>query len=282
MLRLLQYRQHLWTMVHWQSWLEPYWFRSSVSNASQCGWRYWSCLLGSRKRPAAAWKFDARLWSISHCFAGRVSRFWSYLLEQKREETVSLWRCNAHYIFFPPSPFRADLSFQSDTIIPGIGFQSGNAWWTPGAVPTFLSAVHGFYNLVIMVTSSEGRASECPSTCLDDPGENPLNCPEDCGTVKIPLDFLLYLYPPLYYCRIGCANVESSSSGISTFRDTSGYYGHLQENPATVPALPGTEDKWQYDSPGTGTPLFHTYISETEFVFLSLFWSSRHHLRMPW
>ena len=144
-------------------------------------------------------------------------------------------------------------------------------------MPTFESAVHGFYNLVIMVTSSEGRTSECPSTCLDEPGENPLNCPEDCGTVKVPLDFLLYLYPPLYYCRIGCANVESNINGISTFRDTSGYYGHLQDDPASVPALPGTEEKWQYDSPGTGTCFFYANMYETEFVFFfrSLSISSR-------
>lgn len=92
----------------------------------------------------------------------------------------------------------------------------------------------------------------CPAECLSLPGDIVAACSEPCGEVAVPVDFMLYLYPPMYYCRIGCLNVELNQPGISTFRDTSGYYGHLLQDPAVTAPPSGTSSKWVYSSPGTG------------------------------
>jgi hypothetical protein len=43
------------------------------------------------------------------------------------------------------------------------------------------------------------------------------------GHITVPLDFLLYLYPPLHMCAGDC---KASATGIPTFLNPSGKYGN--------------------------------------------------------
>lgn len=52
----------------------------------------------------------------------------------------------------------ASVNFISDTLLPTNTFQSGR-WWTPGQTSDFQSAIDGFYNLVVMVSSNEKNPS---------------------------------------------------------------------------------------------------------------------------
>jgi hypothetical protein len=42
------------------------------------------------------------------------------------------------------------------------------------------------------------------------------------GHISIPLDFLLFLYPPMHMCSGDCLN---DRNGIKTFRSNEGSYG---------------------------------------------------------
>eukprot|EP00899_Mesostigma_viride_P012217 jgi/Mesvir1/20997/Mv08056-RA.2 len=76
----------------------------------------------------------------------------------------------------------------------------------------------GFYNLVVMVAD------------IDHPG------------TKVPVDFLLYLYPQMHYCSIDCA--LAGPDHLETFETTDGLYG---DPDASAPVADQV-----YAAPGTG------------------------------
>lgn len=65
----------------------------------------------------------------------------------------------------------------------------------------------GYYNLVVSIKS---RA-------------NPRDV-QNTNMISVPLDFLLYLYPPMHYCGRKCQN-DVRKAGIRTFADPDGHYG---------------------------------------------------------
>lgn len=71
----------------------------------------------------------------------------------------------------------------------------------------------GFHNLVLDVRSSSKDPCLSGGTCTE---------ADALGHISVPLDFMVYLYPPMAMCSGDCAN---TNAGISTFRDI-GLYGH--------------------------------------------------------
>jgi hypothetical protein len=103
-----------------------------------------------------------------------------------------------------------------------IDYQSGIVTWMNGidintADADGNQAAAGFYNLVVMVEERKfGKNADIAET-------------RDAGAVKIPIDFLLYLYPQVHFCNMDCAvGDEDDANIVQTFESTSGYYGHYQ------------------------------------------------------
>lgn len=101
-----------------------------------------------------------------------------------------------------------------------IDYQTGIVSWMNGldintADALGNQAAAGFYNLVVMVEERKtGYNTDTPYT-------------RDLGALKIPIDFLLYLYPQVHFCNMDCAvGDEDDSNIVQTFESTSGYYGH--------------------------------------------------------
>ena len=101
----------------------------------------------------------------------------------------------------------------------------------------------GFYNLVLDIRSNshDPCMDTIPASCIfDDPK----------GHISVPLDFMLYLYPPMRMCHGDCQNggsetyVINGRQGVPTFQSEAGRYGH---HDSTSPS-----EKWNYNSPGTG------------------------------
>ena len=101
----------------------------------------------------------------------------------------------------------------------------------------------GFYNLVLDIRSHSH--DPCMQT-------NPPSCTfnDAKGHISVPLDFMLYLYPPMRMCHGDCenggseTNVISGRRGVPTFHSDSGRYG---DHDSTSPP-----EKWRHNTPGTG------------------------------
>ena len=88
----------------------------------------------------------------------------------------------------------------------------------------------GFYNLVLDIRSSSKDPCLTGSTCTES---------DILGHISVPLDFMMYLYPPMAMCSGDCANTQA---GITTFRDT-GLYGHSKSF---------GDGNYAHNGPGTG------------------------------
>ena len=142
------------------------------------------------------------------------------------------------------NPFVVDgEAYKEDFDADGNGVVGNDGDGIAGEVPSPLKSPlsPGFYNLVLDIRSSSHDPCIDTGTCSYD---------DYAGHISIPLDFLLYLYPPMRMCHGDCLNSGSQSSaingrqGVSTFQDPDGYYGHFD---TTSPP-----EQWTYDSPGTG------------------------------
>ena len=90
----------------------------------------------------------------------------------------------------------------------------------------------GFYNLVLDIRSISHDPCFDTSSCTET---------DLLGHVSVPLDFLIYLYPPMAMCSGDCAN---NNAGVETFRDSNGLYGH-----STVFG----DTNYFHNGPGTGS-----------------------------
>ncbi|KAK3237965.1 hypothetical protein CYMTET_51988, partial [Cymbomonas tetramitiformis] len=98
--------------------------------------------------------------------------------------------------------------------------------WRTGINPTtadsqgFGPLETGFYNLVVMVEEQHPGDTDIQgireSIAYDTNGR--------ATAVKVPIDFLLYLYPPMHYCNKDCDNSPTGNI-LKTFESTDGLYG---------------------------------------------------------
>lgn len=88
----------------------------------------------------------------------------------------------------------------------------------------------GFHNLVLDIRSSSKDPCLAGGTCTED---------DVLGHISVPLDFMMYLYPPMAMCSGDCANTQA---GITTYRDT-GLYGH---------STSFGDGNYAHNGPGTG------------------------------
>jgi len=113
------------------------------------------------------------------------------------------------------SPFEYDSGCYQEDFVDDNGVILGRA----GDCPRHMEPkALGLWNLNVEVRSS----SHDP--CLT--GSNP-TCTEDdpVGHISVPLDFLLYLYPPLHMCHGDC---DPHGVGIPTFNNPDGLYGYWE------------------------------------------------------
>jgi hypothetical protein len=88
-----------------------------------------------------------------------------------------------------------------------IDYQSGIVTWMNGIDITTADAdgnqaAAGFYNLVVMVEERKfGLNLDTPET-------------RDPGALKIPIDFLLYLYPQVHFCNMDCAVGDEDDANV--------------------------------------------------------------------
>lgn len=143
-------------------------------------------------------------------------------------------------------PFTTDTSaYQEDFDANADGDLLDLADGTKGEVPSPARSplTPGFYNLVLDIRSNshDPCMDTVPPSCIFDDAK---------GHISVPLDFMLYLYPPMRMCHGDCQNSGSETSlingrqGVPTFHSQLGRYGH---HDSTSPA-----EKWTYNTPGTG------------------------------
>eukprot|EP00898_Chlorokybus_atmophyticus_P003902 jgi/Chlat1/4512/Chrsp29S04581 len=148
------------------------------------------------------------------------------------------WDDSVNYAFAPPdltirtadgvvtwetgiSPFDVDTA---PYVLNGVQY-------APAPSPAKSPKPSGFYNLVVMIFSDS-----------NDPAV---------GNISVPLDFLIYLYPPMRYCGLDCQN---TLAGVSTFRDQ-GLYGAAKTSTDQYTGANGAQlayGRYYYNGAGTG------------------------------
>ncbi|KAK3287761.1 hypothetical protein CYMTET_4743 [Cymbomonas tetramitiformis] len=177
---------------------------------------------------------------------------------------VVLWEVGINPYENDTMPYLYDWDRDGDNVIEPLG----------GTTPDLQPVRPGFYNLVVDIRSESGdpdciewyREDQCINSpgCMENDirGDCALEAPDapQIAYVSVPLDFLLYLYPPAFWCSKANPTCANDKPGITTFRDH-GFYGHafVEGEGDALPKLEledGTLVKrvveWKYDAPGTG------------------------------
>ncbi|XRB02013.1 IPT/TIG domain-containing protein [Pycnococcus provasolii] len=137
------------------------------------------------------------------------------------------WDNDKNFPHTPSTSTRLTINALSGTVTWKVGKDDKTAT-TDGFTPL----ASGLYNFVVMVEERHGDAGSTTLLSEDDRHADPTK--PSLG-LKVPLDFLVYLYPSMHFCNKDCAAYDDQGTGkiFQTFETTSGFYG--DPSAATTP-----------------------------------------------
>jgi len=124
--------------------------------------------------------------------------------------TMGTWdeKVNLPYV---PEDLSIDYKTGVVTWVTGKDMATGSTQIENGVSVTYERKNTGFYNLVVMV--EERKTGDTDTAFVRNP-----------NAVKIPIDFLLYLYPAVHFCNKDCNNIGDNNK-LQTFESREGVYG---------------------------------------------------------
>jgi len=147
---------------------------------------------------------------LSADFTGKYGINTKYLANEAAGNLMPQWD-EAVNLPYAPEDLSIDYKTGVVTWVTGTDMATGSTQIENGISVNYSPKKTGFYNLVVMV--EERKLGDTDTAFVRNP-----------NAIKIPIDFLLYLYPAVHFCNKDCDN-RGVNNILQTFESRRGVYG---------------------------------------------------------